>query len=307
LNDRVEAVAMHRPRLFGLAYRMLGSAAEAEDVVQDAFARWYSAPRDDVRDEAAFLVTTVTRLCFDHLKSARVRREVYVGEWLAEPIAVAPGELLGEPFAHTQESAEHELERLESISLAFLALLDTLTPLERAVYLLHDVFDYGFAAVGAIVGRNEAACRQVHRRAKLAIRSRRTSTASPERHRELLAAFLAACRDGDLDGLQKVLAEHVVARADGGGKAAAANRSVVGAVPTARLYVGLVRRYGRGIEMEIRAVNGWPTIVATEGRVLRAAIQAHSDGERIDALYAVTNPDKLVALATALDLAVDAP
>jgi RNA polymerase sigma-70 factor (ECF subfamily) len=306
LSDRVDSAATHRPRLFGLAYRMLGSAAQAEDVVQDAFARWYSAPRDDVRDEAAFLVTTVTRLCLDHMKSARVRREVYPGEWLAEPIALDPGELNEESSDRVHESAESELERLESISLAFLALMDTLTPLERAVYLLHEVFDYGFAAVGSIVDRNEAACRQAHRRAKLAIQSRRTSTGSPERHRELLAAFLGACRDGDLDGLQKLLAEHVVARADGGGRAPAASRPVVGAAPAARLYLGLMRRYGRDVDVEIRPVNGWPALVAREGRVLLAVIQAHSDGERIDALYAVTNPDKLATLAAALGLAVAA-
>jgi RNA polymerase sigma-70 factor (ECF subfamily) len=306
VSGRVDSAATHRPRLFGLAYRMLGSAAQAEDVVQDAYARWYSAPRDDVRDEAAFLVTTVTHLCFDHLKSARVRREVYPGEWLAEPIALDPDELRKESFDGTQESAETEIERLESISLAFLALLDTLTPLERAVYLLHEVFDYGFAAVGSIVDRNEAACRQVHRRAKLAIRSRRTSTAPPERHRELLTAFLSACREGDLDGLQRLLADQVVARADGGGKAAAANRAVVGAEPVARLFIGLMRRYGGNVEIEIRSVNGWPALVAREGRVLLAVTQAHSDGDRIDALHAVTNPDKLVALASALGLAVAA-
>lgn len=294
-------VAALRPRLFGLAYRMLGSATQAEDIVQDAFARWYAAARDDVRNENAFLMTTVTNLCLDHLKSARAQREVYVGEWLPEPIAddtAAATELVGAPYA----SAESEVERLESISLAFLAILDTLSPLERAAYLLHEVFDYAHADVAHIIGRTEAACRQLHRRAKQALKLRRPTTATPQRHRELLGAFLAACERGDLDGLTKLLAADVVSRADGGGKAAAANRPVVGTLPVARLYIGLAQRFLGGSVAEIRVVNGWPALVVRDGEVLRTVVQVHSAGERIDSIYAIVNPDKLAHLARTLAL-----
>jgi RNA polymerase sigma-70 factor (ECF subfamily) len=296
-------IATHRPRLFGLAYRMLGSATQAEDVVQDAFERWYTAPRDDVRNEAAFLMTTVTNLCLDHLKSARAQRELYPGEWLPEPIAVDAEGLSDELSADTHyASAETDLERLESISLAFLAVLDTLTPLERAVYLLHDVFDCSHADVARSIGRTETACRQIYRRAKQALKMRKPATGSPERHRELLAAFLAACERGDLDGLTRLLAADVVVRADGGGKAAATNRPVVGALQAARLYVGLAKRFLAGTTTEIRSVNGWPALVVREDDVLRSVIQLHSDGERIDTIYAVVNPDKLARLAAALEL-----
>jgi RNA polymerase sigma-70 factor, ECF subfamily len=294
-------VAALRPRLFGLAYRMLGSATQAEDIVQDAFARWYASARDDVRNEGAFLMTTVTNLCLDHLKSARAQRELYVGEWLPEPIA---GDDSGNASVvdASYASAQGDLERLESISLAFVAILDTLSPLERAAFLLHEVFDYAHGDVARIIGRTEAACRQLHRRAKQALKTRRPKTATPQRHRELLGAFLAACEDGDLDGLTRLLAADVVVRADGGGKAAAASRPVVGALPAARLYIGLARRFLTGMAAEIRVVNGWPALIVREGDVLRTVVQVHSAGERIDSIYAVVNPDKLAHLARALGL-----
>lgn len=302
MSAEIDPIAAQRPRLFGLAYRMLGSAAQAEDAVQEAYARWYAQPRDAVRNEAAFLTTIVTRLCLDELKSARARREQYPGVWLPEPLAVEPEALQAELAAPVQHSAESELERLESISLAFMALLESLTPLERAVYLLHEVFGYGHGEVAQITGRSEAACRQIHRRAKHSLHARKPVAASPERHRELLAAFFAACRKGDLDGLTRLLAEDVVSRADGGGRATAANRPVVGARAVARLYCGFARRADADTQAEIRAVNGWPSLVLCTGNVLRSVIQIQTNGERIGAIYAVTNPEKLARLAAGLGL-----
>lgn len=305
MSAEVDPIAAQRPRLFGLAYRMLGSAAQAEDVVQEAFARWYAQPRNDVQSDAAFLTTVVTNLCLDHLKSARVQREHYPGPWLPEPIAVDPDDLRTEaPPDDRHASAEAELERLQSISLAFMALLDALTPLERAVYLLHEVFDYSHAEVAAIVGRNETACRQIHRRARKALHARKPAAASPERHRELLDAFLAACQRGDLDGLTKLLTDEVVARSDGGGKATAANRLVIGARAVARLYCGVWRNADNSARVQVRAINGWPALVVYAGDVLHSVIQIHSDGERINEVDAVLNPDKLARVAEALGLRV---
>lgn len=309
MNEMLDPVAAQRPRLFGLAYRMLGSVAQAEDVVQEAFVRWYAQPRVDVRNQAAFLSTVVTRLCLDQLRSARMKREHYPGPWLPEPIAVEPNDLHAEAWSQgVHDSAETELERLQSISLAFLTLLETLTPLERAVYLLHAVFDYHHAEVAAIVGRNEAACRQVYHRARRSLHSRQPATASPERHREMLHAFLAACRNGGLDELMRLLADDVVSRSDGGGKVTAASRPVVGARAVARLYLGLARRLSREADVRIHAVNGWPAaVVAHAAEWLRAVIQIHTDGERIDAIHVIVNPDKLARLARALGLRVAAP
>jgi RNA polymerase sigma-70 factor (ECF subfamily) len=304
MSAEIDPIAAQRPRLFGLAYRMLGSPAQAEDVVQEAYARWYAQPRDEVLNEAAFLTTVVTRLCLDQLKSARAQRERYPGVWLPEPLAVEPEELHAELGAPAQHSAEHELERLESISLAFLALLESLTPLERAVYLLHEVFGYSHAEVAAITARSEAASRQIHRRAKQSLQARKPAVASPERHRELLAAFLAACQQGDLDGLTRLLAEDVVSRADGGGHAAAAIRPVAGARAVARLYRGFARRADPDTRAQILSINGWPSLVLCSGGVLRSVIQIRTDGERIDAIHAITNPEKLARLAGELGLTV---
>lgn len=298
MSATLDPVVAQRPRLFGLAYRMLGSAAQAEDTVQEAYARWYAEPRTEVRNQAGFLTTVVTRLCLDHLKSARVQRERYPGPWLAEPLALEPTALA---TPGDEASAEQELERLETISLAFLALLESLTPLERAVYLLHEVFDYSHAEVASILGRNETSCRQVQRRAHRALQSRRPAADNREGHGQLLMAFLQACQDGDLPGLERLLADDVVARSDGGGKVTAARRPLLGARAVARLYLGLARQ-PRAVGVQVRSVNGWPALVVSEDGRLIAVIQVHCRGARIVAIDAVLNPDKLARLAGELGL-----
>ncbi|QKV18162.1 RNA polymerase sigma-70 factor [Oricola thermophila] len=274
-----------RPRLFGIAYRMLGSASEAEDMVQDAWLRWHGARRDAVDDPEAYLVRTVTRLCLDHLKSARVRRETYVGEWLPEPLPTGDG----------------PAELFEAISFAFLVALERLTPPERAAYLLHEVFGYSHAEVGAILERSPEACRQLHMRAGRALRADRPRfDADPREHRRLLDGFVAACRAQDLDGLVALLSADVVARSDGGGRVRTARRSVHGADAVSRLFIGLARNAAGGLAFDIRAINGRPAVVATrDGRPV-SVIQISVAGGRIAAIDSVLNPDKLAAVATAL-------
>jgi RNA polymerase sigma-70 factor (ECF subfamily) len=306
-SARADPIAAHRPRLFGLAYRLLGSAALAEDVVQEAFVRWYAHDRSEVRNEAAFLTTVVTHLSLDHLKSARAQREHYPGPWLPEPVMLEDDEpAAGEP-AGAHGPPEHDVERLQSVSLAFLALLETLTPLERAVYVLHEVFDYSHAEVGAMLRRSEPACRQVYRRARQALHQRRPSPASPALHRQLLQAFLAACEQGDLDGLTRLLADDVLARSDGGGRVTAARRPLVGPRAVARLYRGLWRHHDPLTRAEVATVNGWPALLLRRHDVLGAVITIRVAGDRIDGIDAVVNPDKLEPLARTLGLRVQRP
>jgi len=266
---------------------MLGSRAAAEDAVQEAFARWYAAPRDSVRSEGALLTTMVTRICIDQLKSAQAKREVYVGEWLPEPL-------------ETQAGAATMPIDLESISYAFLTLLQTLTPLERAVYLLREVFGYSHGEVARMTGREEAAVRQLHHRAREAILARRPRfAANRSEHERLVAGFVAACRSGDFDGLHALLADEAVLRSDGGGKAPAISRPLRGAAPIAKAYTGFARMAPAGTKLEVREVNGWPAVAVWVESDLRSVISFETDGARILAIYAMVNPEKLARLASA--------
>ena len=236
----------HRRRLLGLAYRMLGSLAEAEDAVQDAYLRWHAVDRDEVKDSRAFLTTATTRICLDVLRSARARREEYVGPWLPEPV-VDPRALA--PDAQT--------ELAEDLSIALLLALDRLSPLERAAFLLHDVFDCSFSEVASALGRSEAACRQLATRARTHVREARPRDESVARdrgddattkHEELVVAFVDASRSGDLDALMSMLAEDARLVADGGGKVQAALNVIEGARPHCALHQrradeGVHRRY----------------------------------------------------------------
>lgn len=276
MEPAVDAFETHRGHLFGVAYRMLGSATEAEDVVQEAFLRWQTAPRDQVRSERAFLTTVVTRLCLDQLKSARAQRETYVGPWLPEPV-------------RTDAQVDPE-----TISVAFLVLLESLTPLERAVYLLHEVFDYAHAEVAQMVGRDEATCRQILHRARAHVLARRPRFApSKEAHARLLTGFMGALQSGDLDGLKRLLADDVVSYSDSGGKTHAARKPVRGADAVARLYLGLTKKAPAGATVELAEVNGWLALVVRVDGGVFDVITLESDGERIHAVHSVLNPDKL--------------
>src|SRR5215207_6692790 len=225
-----DPLAPHRGRLLGLAYRMLGSRSDAEDVVQDAYLRFAGA--QDVRNAEAFLVTVVTRLCLDRLKSAKAQREVYVGPWLPEPVFDAEG-----------LSADAATELADDLSFALLLALDRLSPLERAAFLLHDVFDTPFPEIAVMLNRTEAACRQLASRARRAVRhGRPVPAAVPENHAYLLQAFSEAVASGDVRQLAELLREDAVAITDGGGRKFAARNPIKGADKVARFFIGLAAK-----------------------------------------------------------------
>jgi RNA polymerase sigma-70 factor (ECF subfamily) len=281
-----------RRRLRGLAYRMLGSMADAEDAVQEAYLRWHAAARDRVLDPRAFLMTTTTRICLDMLTSARARREEYVGPWLPEPVldtaALAP---------------DRRTELAEDLSVALLLTLDRLSPLERAAFLLHDVFDFSFDEVAGALERNRAACRQLAARARAHVRAVRPrgAVAPPVRagevdakHVQLMSTFVAATRSGDLDSLMRLLTSDVRVVTDGGGKAAAPLNVIDGADRAARFLIGAARKGWRDdFRMRVSAINGLPGVIvdAPDGPVQTAAFEF--DGDAIRALYVIRNQDKL--------------
>lgn len=267
-----------RPRLLRIAYRMLGSVADAEDVVQEAFLRWLGADRDGVREPEAFLRRVVTRLCLNLLKSARRRRETYLGPWLPEPVV---------------EPVEGEIE---DVTLPLLLALERLSPLERAVFLLHDVFGVGFDEIAETIGRRPAACRQLASRARAHVRTARPRfSLSKDKGLEIAAAFFAASRSGDMRQLQSLLAADVTAYADGGGKTAAMLEPIVGLDAVLRRFATLAHRFAEQRSQLERYgfVNGLPGFVTIEGNDrLQTTALSIEDG-KIAAIYVVQNPDKL--------------
>ncbi|MDD7939893.1 RNA polymerase sigma-70 factor [Actinomycetospora lutea] len=277
-----------RPRLFGLAYRMLGSAHDAEDVVQDAWLRW-AGHGDTVDNPAAWLTTVVTRLCLNRLDSARARRETYVGPWLPEPI------LTTDPAAGPAATVEER----ESVSLALLTTLERLTPPERAVYVLREAFGHSHAEVAAVLDVTEAGSRQLHTRARrhlAAVPTVSTVSTAPADVGPLLARFVAAAREGDLAGLEDLLAADVTVWSDGGGKVSAARRPVRGRDAVARFLVGILgpgRWRGTGAAVEI---NGAPAVVAFVDGELAGVLTIEGDGA-VQTVRILRNPEKLAFLA----------
>jgi len=296
MTDPSATFEPHRRRLLGLAYRMLGSMAEAEDAVQDAYLRWHDADRDSVEEPRAFLMTTTTRICLDVLKSARMKREEYVGPWLPDPVTDTGS--LG-PDAQT--------ELAEDLSVALLLALDRLSPLERAAFLLHDVFDYSFSQVAAALGRTEAACRQLASRARTRVRAERPRGLTPPRgasepadpkHAELLTAFLSASRSGDVERLKALLAGDARLVTDGGGKVAAALNVIEGAEHVAAFLAGVVRKgWTDDLFVRFAIINGLPglLVLGPHGVVQTNAFEL--EGGVVKAIYVVRNPDKLKHLA----------
>ncbi len=284
---RIEGVfAEHRDHVFGVAYRMLGSVVEAEDVVQEAYLRWSAAERDEVRSPGAYLTTVTTRLSLDRLRSAQARRETYVGPWLPEP-------LLTEHGAWEDPTAAAELS--DSLSTAFLVLLERLNPLQRAVFLLHDVFRYGYDEIATIVDRPASSCRQEASRARARISPDlppRAPAGSVEEQR-LVLAFAQAATVGDLDGLIEVLAEDVTLWSDGGAEHHAARRPVVGQDRVARFVANLARRTPPDATFELVRIGGDPALLVggDDGPQLTLCFAVTPLG--IAQLHAVVNPDKL--------------
>ena len=264
-----------RPLAFAIAYRMLGSVAEAEDVVQEALLRLHRA--EAVEHPKAFVATVVTRLSIDQLRSARARRETYVGPWLPEPIVT--------------ESRPDD----ESVSMALLVTLERLNPVERAVFLLHDVFDYGYDEIAEIVGKSRENCRQLALRARRHVEARRPRFEPSREQREALAArFFEAIREGDLDGLVSLLAEDAVATGDGGGKAAARKTPLHGGAKIARFMLGLMRLAERdAYEFEFCELNGEPGVIFREDGAVIGTLIVEVTGEKVTATRSVVNPDKL--------------
>jgi RNA polymerase sigma-70 factor (ECF subfamily) len=269
-----------RSLLFGIAYRMLGSAADAEDVVQDASIRWLGRSDRAVESVRAYLVTIVTRLCLDQLDSARSTRVTYAGPWLPEPVVF---------------EEEAAVEQADSLSLAFLVLLEELTPLERAAYLLHDIFGYSFEEVARSLGRSPAACRQLGSRARARIEQRRQRfDADLRQGRALTDRFLVACATGDLSGLLSMLADDVVVWTDGGGKVRAAMRPVVGPYRSSRFLLHVAKKL-RGVP-QATVLNGQPATVFVDGASVVAALVLDILDGSIVGVRSVTNPDKLAGL-----------
>lgn len=288
MTDRDEIFESLRGHAFRVGYQMVGSAADAEDLVQEAWIRWKRVEREPIESPRAWITTVVTRLAMNHLASARVRRERYVGTWLPEPIGTGGG-----------RGAQAAMELDESLSVAFLWLLESLTPKERAVFLLHEVFDLPHARVADIVGTSETASRKLLQRARTELRARRPRfEASPEARARLLEGFRVASREGDLDALAELLAEDVVVYSDGGGRARAALRPIHGRDRAARFVLGAVSKFvPAGVESHMAEINGAPGLVASVDGDVIAVITAEVGDGLIQSLFIVTNPDKLRAMA----------
>ncbi len=277
-DDAIASFDSLRPRLIRIAYRMLGSVADAEDIVQDAFIRWHQTDRTVVRNPQAFLTRTVTRLCLDFLDSARVRRESYVGPWLPEPVV------------------EPAFDKMEDITLPLMMALERLSPLERAAFLLHDVFGTGFDEIAQILGRDSAACRQLASRARAHIRAARPRFAVPkEKGMAIATAFYAASRSGDVQALKSLLSADVVSYTDGGGKAPAALKPIQGQDKVARFFAGIARKSGSGASRLLYQglLNGEPGFVTIEKFGILQTTTLSIEHDRIAAIYIVRNPDKL--------------
>jgi RNA polymerase sigma-70 factor, ECF subfamily len=266
-----------RPRLIRVAYRMLGSVADAEDVVQEAFLRWLDADRDAVLEPEAYLRRVVTRLCLDQLKSARRRRETYIGPWLPEPLV------------------EEEEDAIDDVTLPLMMALERLSPLERAAFLLHEVFGVGFEEVAETIGREPATCRQLASRARTHVRAARPRFPMPkERGLEIATAFYSASRSGDMHELRSLLAADVTFYSDGGGKRPAAKRPLVGVDDVIQFHAGLARLFGRRTPRSVRYafINGLPGFVTVEHDGVQTTALEIADG-KIAGIYVTRNPDKL--------------
>ena len=278
--------------MFSVAYRMLGVVTDAEDAVQDAWLRWSAAPRSEVADPRAYLARIVINTALDRLRSARARREAYVGPWLPEPL-----------LTETRPDAAERVELAESVSVAMLVVLESLAPEERAVFVLREVFGFSHAEIGAALSRSDAAVRQLAHRAREHVHARRPRyDVDRNQHREVTQRFLAAAAGGDIEGLMTVLAPGVALLTDGGGKARAALRPVIGADKVARFIAGISSRPYMGIEisgmsLEATEINGGPgTLVTAGGQTIAVLTLAVADG-RITAIHLLTNPDKLSAIS----------
>ena len=291
------AFARERALLIGVAYRMLGSVNDAEDVVQEAWLRWARVDTGTVADPRAFLVRTVTRLAIDRLRRIKARRETYVGPWLPEPLLTG-SDAVAEPVADPAA----DVDRAESVSMAMLVVLETLSPLERSVFVLHEAFGYPYADIGEMLGRNPATVRQLAHRAREHVQARRPRfEADATKRRAMTERFLQASLDGDMNSLLELLAPEATLWADGGGKAKAPRRPIVGRDKIARFFVGISGEIvPPGGTVQITEVNGGPAVVlyTAAGPLATAMVELDPDTGRILVIRLIGNPDKMTGLET---------
>jgi RNA polymerase sigma factor (sigma-70 family) len=290
----LSAIMSERRRLINLAYRLLGSLAEAEDAVQETYARWYAMSRqqqDAIRSPGAWLTKVASRICLDQLGSARARRERYVGEWLPEPLPGPAAQTTGRPGGTTVDPADR-VTLDESVSMAFLVVLESMTPAERVAFILHDVFRYPFAEVAEIVGRTPAACRQLASSARRRIRSAQAPATPTARQADIVRDFKRAWEARDIDALVGLLDPDATAIADGGGLATAQPHPIEGGAQIARLCVDLAGQVPDLTVLE-RTVNGQPGLIAQQDGVTVTVFAFDIDGDRIKHIWAVRNPEKL--------------
>lgn len=286
MNATAEIFETHRPRLFGVAYRMLGSRADAEDVLQDAWLRWHQSSSDHIQSPVAWLVTITTRLCLDRLRAVKQERERYVGPWLPEPIV-----------NDQIPSPELQRELADEVSVAFLAVLERLGPEERAAFLLHEVFDYDYPEVAQMLGKAETACRQMIHRARPRVReSRPRFSVATESRERLLEKFITAAGSGDREAVMALLAEEIEYVSDGGGKVVAALKILRGPERIGRLYYCIARRF-IGLAYRLIRVNGELGAVGIMDGKIFSILSFVTEGDRIAGIYVIRNPDKLAGIA----------
>lgn len=295
MNKETDPFHRLRPRLQGLAYRMLGSSAEAEEVVQDAWLKWHEAPQAHVANAEAWLVSVTTRLAIDRLRAAKVQRAHYVGTWLPEPL-----------LADAPHTPEQMLERADDVSVAFLMLLEQLAPEARAAFLLREVFDADYDEVADALGKSEAACRQLVHRAKTQLQEGRPRYTVPrETHLRLLRSFAEAATRGEFAAIKALLADDAQLISDGGGKVPSFGVPLLGKQRLAQLYLAVSMRYPKAMHMEVVVLNGQWGLLRFIAGILESAQSLETDGERIVRIHVQRNPDKLAHIAAALGRDLD--
>ena len=294
-SEHAERFTMLRPLLFTIAYEILGSATEADDVLQDSYLRWADVDLSAVRDTKSYLARLVTRQALNALRADARRREEYVGPWLPEPLLL------------DDQDPSTDIVLAESVSMAMLVLLETLGPDERAVFVLREVFGFDYSEIAEAVGRPAPAVRQVAHRAREHVRARRKrfDGIDPERNAEITAQFLATTASGDVEALMTMLAPDATWTADGGGKVSAARRPVVGAELVARAIVGLMRKAGPQLRADMVTCNSAPAVLLYRGEHLEMVVTLGFADDKITNFYVMRNPDKLTALATAREISRD--
>jgi RNA polymerase sigma-70 factor, ECF subfamily len=282
-----EAFEHYRVLLFSIAYRMTGSASDAEDLVQETYLRYQASESSEIVSLKAYLTTIITRLALDYLKSARVAREQYIGTWLPEPILTSENCVL--PLA--------DLEQQEALSLAFLRLLEALSPPERAVFLLHEVFNYPFSEIGVMLEKSPANCRQIFHRARQTLQDKRARfEPEPQRQRQLLLSFLSASQAGDMAALTSLLAQDAVSWSDSGGKVQSNLKPIYGQQAVARFWLSVTHKNQRSLTVTLAEINGSPAILFWDEGNLAVVISLTLSAVGIQEIYALLNPEKLVYL-----------